>query len=118
MFPCILKVFPISNPEESFFGVGELEGLNLFSFFSDGRGHMEEFTDIDADIGVHGFLLSGSISLGPGKASYQPSFGQLTIVGRGLKREKWGGSLSTEVPRLQGGMSHLPLPEMKPFIWD
>lgn len=59
--------------------------MDLFSFLSYGRSNMEEFTDINAYIDVYGFLLSGSISLGPAKGSYEPSFVQLTIVGRGLK---------------------------------
>jgi hypothetical protein len=107
-----------SGAAEGILRWGGLEGLNLFSFFSDGRSHMEEFIDIDACIGVHEFLLFGYISLGPAKASYEPSLRQLAIVGRGLKIEKWGGSLSIEVPRLQGGKIHLPLPEMKPLTWN
>lgn len=59
---------------------------------------MEEFTDIDADIDVHGLLLSGPIFIRPAKASYEPSLKQLIIVGQRSKiKRRWCGSLSIEV---------------------
>lgn len=66
----------------SIFGVGELEGIDLLLFYQLRRSRMEEFTD-------NGLVLSGSISLGLSKASYEPSFGQHTVVGRDLKRGNW-----------------------------